>query len=1467
VGWLLIVLSVVLLGVFGSGGNSAYAIPPTPIPEPTDPPDPPSEPACPPASGLTARFQWRMAERYGIDQNGNGLTDLPNTFEYAHPTGFTVLFDATCAAAGGSPISAYDWEISGNGLPSPLHFSSVAPSVPNLHEGLYNMRLTVIAQNGATNSTTEPIYLKDWLIVSIGDSYGSGEGNPVRDQTVDWLGNTQTPPKWADGRADHKRCHRSTLAASSLAALSLERADPHSSVTYVSVACSGATINKGIYKDMFHPRENEFEGTGILGGYRGAEPPNPNDYNPANFLPSQLKQVSDIVGSRRIDVLSVSGGGNDALFAKILEECTIWENACHHDTELLDHVDAALDELPGRYDDLNAALIDQNPEGRGPLDVAKVYLTEYPNPAFYDDGSMCNEMINDVVIGRVINLAETQWLLPNVMVPLNDIGANAADAHGWRRVGGIGAAFANPGQYGHGYCATHTGSSPQSWIRTATESKTKQGPNSSALDTKGTMHPNERGHMAIGLRLQFYLCDSIADFTPVGAHACARPVDTVTRQTPATLTYGNVMLAGVSRLTISPTGPQRPAGYRHGTASNYYNFSTSASFSGGVEVCLTYQNSDFPNESGLRLFQYDNSAWADRTSSHDPANNRICGQAASPSTFSIFQPNRPPVVDAGGPYTVNEGATVTLSGTASDPDGDSLTYAWTSALPLSNPAILNPTVTGTDNTVQTLTLTARDPDWLSASDTATLTVLNVAPSASFSAPPANEGGSVAVSLTNPTDPSSADVTAGFSYAFDCGGGYGAYSAINTANCPAPNSGALAVKAKIKDKDNGAREYNASVPIANIAPAATFLAPTSALPEGSPFVLSLTNPSDPSPADVAAGFSYAFDCGAGYGAFGAANSANCTAANSGTLAVKGKIKDQDGGVREYSANVTVTNVAPIATFVAPTSAVPEGSPFVLSLTNPTDPSSGDMAAGFSYAFDCGAGYGAFGASASASCTPPDNGTLTVKGKIKDQDGGASEYSANVAVTNVAPTATFAAPAPVAEGSPFTLVLSAAADAAGDLPTLQYAFDCGAGYGAFGAGNTATCPTTDDGTFAVKGKVKDKDGGEREYNASATVTNVAPSATFVAPASVVEGNPLALSLTSPTDPSSGDVAAGFGYAFDCGAGYGAFTTNNTASCALDSGTRAVKGKIKDKNNGVREYTANVTVSNVAPSATFVAPASAAEGVAFNVSFSNPVDPSPADVAAGFHYAFACNGGSLNGATYANSGASATTACTLPDGPAGYIVRARIIDKDGGYSEYTASVAATNLAPSATFQAPDSVAQGHSISLKLLNAFDAPGDLPTLQYAFDCGDGKGYGPFSSSSSAGCQAGPVGLQVVRGQVKDKDGGVIEYTAKVTVHESLVVTITAPGDGAMFPANSAVDLVATFTDANILGSHTCQVNWGDEKVDDVTPTEGIGSGSCEASHEYSTPGQYNIKVTVTSSMGDIVTVGITIRIVPEGAM
>ena len=114
-------------------------------------------------------------------------------------------------------------------------------------------------------------------------------------------------------------------------------------------------------------------------------------------------------------------------------------------------------------------------------------------------------------------------------------------------------------------------------------------------------------------------------------------------------------------------------------------------------------------------------------------------------------------------------------------------------------------------------------------------------------------------------------------------------------------------------------------------------------------------------------------------------------------------DGDGGEATSSHTIVVDNVAPTATFNFPATAVDEGSPINLSLSDPTDPSSVDTAAGFEYAFDFGDGYDAFGVSASAALIAPDDSVRTVKGKIRDKDGAVTEYTGVVTIVNVDPTA--------------------------------------------------------------------------------------------------------------------------------------------------------------------------------------------------------------------------------------------------------------------------------------------------------------------------------------------------------------------------------------------------------------------------------------------------------------------------------
>ena len=89
--------------------------------------------------------------------------------------------------------------------------------------------------------------------------------------------------------------------------------------------------------------------------------------------------------------------------------------------------------------------------------------------------------------------------------------------------------------------------------------------------------------------------------------------------------------------------------------------------------------------------------------------------------------NRAPTADAGADQTVTAGATVTLSGVGTDPDGDALSYTWTGPRGVTvrgantrTARFTAPSVSGARNYV--FRLTVRDPDGLSATDTVTVTV-------------------------------------------------------------------------------------------------------------------------------------------------------------------------------------------------------------------------------------------------------------------------------------------------------------------------------------------------------------------------------------------------------------------------------------------------------------------------------------------------------------------------------------------------------------------------------------------------------------------------------------------------------------------------------------------------------------------------------------------------------------------------
>ena len=319
--------------------------------------------------GLAARFDYSVPARFAVPdpRDPGGLYEIYVDGEL-HPDTWTIRLDA-CASTG--RIVRYAWSIDGTSVGETAACAPFEYDLPA--EGTYEVSLLVEDDEGDTREVSRPIVVHDILIFGIGDSYGSGEGSPDVELSLDALERVEaartevfraaaalaSPERGASGprpaesaaHADalaalaeaeaaaaaqwqNQRCHRSARSAQARAAQLLEERDAHTSVTFVHLACSGARV---------------FEG--LLRGYEGIEPIGDE------LLEPQIDRVAELADGHEIDALVVSIGGNDANFADVILACTL-ADGCHEapfvvDPGFADVVDGVCSVIPSFEDECN----------------------------------------------------------------------------------------------------------------------------------------------------------------------------------------------------------------------------------------------------------------------------------------------------------------------------------------------------------------------------------------------------------------------------------------------------------------------------------------------------------------------------------------------------------------------------------------------------------------------------------------------------------------------------------------------------------------------------------------------------------------------------------------------------------------------------------------------------------------------------------------------------------------------------------------------------------------------------------------------------------------------------------------------------------------------------------------------------------------------------------------------------------
>ncbi len=496
------------------------------------------------SGGTLAAWDWWMPERYGIDRSGNLATNVSgvvirNTPEYANPaSGFPVAFDAsTSTSATGSLF--YDWTIRDATTGLTVATQNVATFTQDLLERTYSVLLRVTDGSGRVSEKSDLVEVDDILIVSLGESFASGEGNPTVSANNDvarWtnIDGSLTLGQWADDGVatnlwnpepgteayDHAAAHRSPWAASSRTAMEIERRDRRSSVTFVFVAQTGAEITDGVVLPKAKGADGKYE---------------------SGFAESQLQKIKRLVGTRQIDTLLMSIGGNDVGFSDIIGSymfripvryALFWSGEIGPSFEEIEHeVNTGLARLPSRYSLLSSSL--ESVLGANVSSRSKIVLQTYPSLLGGDNGQPTHALLdfnqNGLIAGLnaagpllaawagvallgplgalgALAVLPTEWPLfqiseeeaihgTNVALrPLNAAVLRAARTYGWTSISA-------PSSFDtHGYGAS------DHWIRRASESRRDQG--GDIFKPLGSMHPNASGHEAISEKqLATYLGD------------------------------------------------------------------------------------------------------------------------------------------------------------------------------------------------------------------------------------------------------------------------------------------------------------------------------------------------------------------------------------------------------------------------------------------------------------------------------------------------------------------------------------------------------------------------------------------------------------------------------------------------------------------------------------------------------------------------------------------------------------------------------------------------------------------------------------------------------------------------------------------------------------------------------------------------------------------------------------------------
>jgi YD repeat-containing protein len=539
----------------------------------------------------------------------------------------------------------------------------------------------------------------------------------------------------------------------------------------------------------------------------------------------------------------------------------------------------------------------------------------------------------------------------------------------------------------------------------------------------------------------------------------------------------------------------------------------------------------------------------------------------------------------------------------------------------------------------TIGLRVTDSDGATATTTVGLTVLNKAPSASFTAAPNPVQSLSQVNFNASASSDSDGSVAKYEWDLDGNGSYETNTGSTaTASRSFESAGDREVGLRVTDDDGSTGTTTRTVTVQNQAPTASFTLAPNPVPTGTAVSLNAAASSDPD--GTIAKYEWDLD---GNGSYETDTGSTATTTNSYAVAsnvtVGLRVVDNNGDTATATRALTVQNRAPSASFTATPNPVPTGTAVSYDASGSSDPD-GTVT---KYEWDLD-GNGSYetntGATATTTKTYATASAPTIGLRVTDNNAATATTTRVLTVQNRLPTASFTlTPNPVVSGNSVSFNASGSTDPDGTIAKYEWDFDGNGTYETSTATATTTKTFPTAGNVTVGLRVVDNNGGTGTTTRALTVSNRAPTASFTAtPNPVPTGTAVSLNAAASSDPD-GTIAK---YEWDLD-GNGSYETD-TGATATTTKTFATPGnftiglRVTDNLGLTATSSKAITAQNRAPVASFIAtPNPVTVNTATSLNAAGSSDPDGTVV----KYEWNLDG---NGSYELNTGATATTTKTF-------------------------------------------------------------------------------------------------------------------------------------------------------------------------------------------------------------------------------